>query len=346
MKGVYIMNGYTELLINEAIKEKKFNVITECSRIVNPDKCDIIVEQYSGSSIRVFKNNDTISVLYPENPDEVVQESEYLANAIASGEIFDDAERIEDASTYVIRTGLPIDSIEKQGITSTQAGLMPVVSATIGTVNNDCIDCGETELKNGYSIMKDVVTSGSSGSGTRDIIRNYMDIKEKDDLPMAINRNMFPFDQALDELNNYDDDEALPDDDIIDSIVGDDEPDPAESEYPVEEAFFSKKPKKLKPIPARDIVSYITIEINSIRDSNDQAMLAGYTCSKLEVADFYLSCIDSDDSRYIVPHTRQFIVQYQNDLNRLLQQILKLKPINRNDRVWKVDVTYPKGYQG
>ena len=86
--------------------------------------------------------------------------------------------------------------------------------------------------------------------------------------------------------------------------------------------------------------------MNAVQDTNDQAMLAGYTCSKLEVADFYLTCIDTNDDRYIVPHSRQFIVQYQNDLNRLLAQILKLKPINRNDRVWKVDVNYPSKYQG
>lgn len=339
------MNGYTELLIKEAIKEKKFNVITECSRIINPGKSDVIVEQYDGSSIRVFKNKDSISVLYPANGDETITESEYLANAITSGEIFDDADRVENAATYVIKTGLPIDSIEKQGITSTQAGLMPVVSATIGTVNNDCVDCDEPEIKNGYSIMKDIVSGGPSGNDTRDIIKGYMDI-HNDELPHSIAKNMFPFDQALKELNDYDDDEALPDDDIIDSVVGEDEVDPAEEEHPVEEGFFSKKPKKLKPIPARDIISYITVEMGAVQDSNDQAMLAGYTCSKLEVADFYLSCLDTDDSRYIVPHTRQFIVEYQNNLNRLLSQILKLKPINRNDRMWKVDVNYPKDYRG
>ena len=115
---------------------------------------------------------------------------------------------------------------------------------------------------------------------------------------------------------------------------------------PVTEGFLSRKPKKLKPIPARDIIVYVTTEMNAIQDANDQSMLAGFVCSKLEIADFYLSCIDNNDERYIVPHNRQFIIQYQNDLNRLLTQILKIRPVNRNDRVWKINVNYPENWRG
>ena len=97
---------------------------------------------------------------------------------------------------------------------------------------------------------------------------------------------------------------------------------------------FLRRPKKLKPIP-RDVVAYITVEINAIRDANDQAMLASYTCSKLELVDFYITCIDTKDERYIVPHTRQYLVQMQDDLNRLLTRILQIRPVNRNDTRWK-----------
>ena len=97
---------------------------------------------------------------------------------------------------------------------------------------------------------------------------------------------------------------------------------------------FLRRPKKLKPIP-RDVVAYITVEINAMRDANDQAMLASYTCSKLELVDFYITCIDTKDERYIVPHTRQYLVQMQDDLNRLLTRILQIRPVNRNDTRWK-----------
>jgi hypothetical protein len=105
----------------------------------------------------------------------------------------------------------------------------------------------------------------------------------------------------------------------------------------IQEGLF-KRPKKLKPIP-RDVVAYITVEINAIKDANDQAMLASYTCAKLELVDFYITCIDTKDERYIVPHTRQYLVQMQTDLNRLLTRILQIKPINHNDRMWKAILT-------
>ena len=114
----------------------------------------------------------------------------------------------------------------------------------------------------------------------------------------------------------------------------------------ISEGFITRRPKKLKPLPARDIVSYITIEMNAIKDTNDQAMLAGYTCSKLELCDFYINCIDTQDDRYVVPHDRAYLVRFQTDLNRLLTQILAIKPINKQDRVWRVNVTYPEGWRG
>ena len=109
------------------------------------------------------------------------------------------------------------------------------------------------------------------------------------------------------------------------------------------EGFLSRRPKKLKPIP-RDVIAYITVEMNAIKDSNDQAMLAGYTCSKLELVDFYITVIDTQDNRYIVPHTRDYLVRMQTELNDLLTKILKIKPINRNDRVWKVNL--PEEWRG
>lgn len=105
-----------------------------------------------------------------------------------------------------------------------------------------------------------------------------------------------------------------------------------------QESFLSKKPKKLKPIP-RDIIAYITCEMNDIHSSNDQAMLSGYTCSKIELVDFYLTVLDTQDVRYIVPHNRQYLSMMKQELERLLTQILKIRPINRSEQIWRVN--YP-----
>jgi hypothetical protein len=91
---------------------------------------------------------------------------------------------------------------------------------------------------------------------------------------------------------------------------------------PVQEGFFNK-PKRLKDLKMRDTVTYITLEISDIRDVNDAQILSGYVCSKLEITDFYISCLDNNDPKYIVPHTRQQLVQFQNDLNRLLHRFLR-----------------------
>ena len=105
-----------------------------------------------------------------------------------------------------------------------------------------------------------------------------------------------------------------------------------------QEAFGLKRPKKLKAIPVRDIVAYVTVEMNAIKDSNDQAMLSGYVCSKLELIDFYLNVIDTNDDRYVVPHTRQYLVDGQKQLTDLLTRILRIKPINRSERIWKINL--------
>lgn len=105
-----------------------------------------------------------------------------------------------------------------------------------------------------------------------------------------------------------------------------------------QEGFLSKKPKKLKPI-GRDVVAYITCEMNDIHSANDQAMLAGYTCSKIELVDWYITVLDTNDPKYMVPHTRQYLITMKAQLESLLSQILKIRPINRTDQIWRVN--YP-----
>lgn len=155
-------------------------------------------------------------------------------------------------------------------------------------------------------------------------------------------------DESDEEDDDEDDDDSdEEDDDDSDASLEDEDDEIKQESYDYyEEGFLTKKPKKLKPIPIREIVSYITCELNAISDTNDQAMLSGYTCAKLELVDFYLTCIDTQDDRYIVPHPRQYLVDGQRQLNDLLTQILRIRPVNKGDRVWKVNVNYPEGWRG
>ena len=158
-------------------------------------------------------------------------------------------------------------------------------------------------------------------------------------------------DESDEEDDDEDDDDSdesdKEDDEDSDASLEDEDDEIKQESYDYyDEGFLTKKPKKLKPIPIREIVSYITCELNAISDTNDQAMLSGYTCAKLELVDFYLTCIDTQDDRYIVPHPRQYLVDGQRQLNDLLTQILRIRPVNRGDRVWKVNVNYPEGWRG
>lgn len=328
-------------IITSALEEKKYNVITECSRIINPDKHNIVFESYTGAGVRVFKRNGDVNVLIPENIS--ISESEYISNAIQTGSIFDDADNVENASTYVVKTTLPIDSMINQRITPPTDALLPTIGSVIGKVDEDGIDIDEVDINNGHNMIKDIVTSNDTGNDVDDVVTNYLSIKDKGEIPLNLKTDGYEIKNAMKELEDYDDDEILPDEDCVDTEI---ELDDDDDEHPLKESFLSKKPKRLKPIDARGIVSYVTVQMNSVRDTNDQAMLSGYICSKLETADFYLACIDNNDGKYFVPHDRAYIINYINQMNRLLTEVLKLKPVNKLDRVWQVNVNYPEGWRG
>jgi hypothetical protein len=106
-----------------------------------------------------------------------------------------------------------------------------------------------------------------------------------------------------------------------------------------QEGFFNKAPKKLKPITRQTIV-YIQTSIAEIRDANDRSILAGYCASKLELVDFYLTVLDTQDERYIVPHNRQYLTAVQTQLNALLAQILSVKVNTRTGSTSGLRVNY------
>ena len=330
------MNSFATELIKEALDKSKYDVISECVSILHPDSCKVVVEGYNGSTMRVFKHDKDVHVLCPK--DVSILESEYLANAITTGEIFDDADMVERSADYVMKTGMPYDTMIRQGIEPPTEKMRPVVGLAIGSVDNGCVDCDDTNLRNGYAIMKDLVSGGENGNDIRVIVHDHMGLADNDDVPSSISKDFFDLKHDLAKLNDMDDEDLLPDDDIIAIDDIGDKSDYTDEDDVVIEGFLSKKPKKLKPIEMREIVTYITVQKNAIRDNNDLAMLSGYTCSKLEICDFYISCIDTNDARYIVPHDRASLVRYQNDLNRLLTEILKIKPVDKEDRVLNVKV--------
>ena len=85
-----------------------------------------------------------------------------------------------------------------------------------------------------------------------------------------------------------------------------------------------KKPKKLKKIPY-DLVSYIQVETESICDADDKMMIASYCLGKLQLVEWYIQLIDTNNPNYIVPQTREQLVMIRDQLKECHKEIMKVK---------------------
>lgn len=334
---ILLMNGFGSDMVKAFLKNGKLEAITEYAKIKHPGrKRNVIVSSYKGSTIRAFTNEDHIHLIYPEDATEIQLES--VADAIAKGTIFDDAESLDNHASYVMMTNTPNRVMTRCGV-DTPKHLKIVLTGIIGRMSDDgTLEISIGDVTNGQNFIDQLKEPDAEVEKLAD---HYLDIKDHSSLPNDLKDDIHDSKHEVEDIKKLSDEETIDDDDIEE----DDDDEKDEEEHFEQEAFFARRPKKLKPIP-RDVIAYITVELNAIQDSNDQAMLAGYTCSKIELVDFYLNCIDTRDDRYIVPHTRQYLEQMQSDLNKLLSQILKVKPINRSQGIWKQNVTLPEGWRG
>lgn len=329
------------------IHNKKYECINEycvCEHSNHKMKKKIKASTYSGKNVRMIVDDKTINLIIPENIS-VVQENA-ITSMITTGTIFDDAEEINNTNKFIQLKTIPINAMINRSFAPPKSiGL--VSSSILGEMNDKGeFDISDVKVDNASNFVSDTCSSydcADKRERTHELIDNYLGKEEYDSMDIDLKKDINNIEDELDSLENVSNEDVVTDDDYDELDIGD--ADDNDDETVIEEGFFSKKPKKLKPIP-RDTIAYITVEMNAIKDSNDQAMLSGYTCAKLELVDFYLNVIDTKDERYIVPHTRDYLVTMQKELNNLLTQILRIKPINRNDRVWRVNVNYPDGYHG
>ena len=358
------MSNITRKLLRKLMSEHKYDQVSLTSKIIYPDQ-NLVVHEYAGDYPRLMKRGDTTYILCPKKIS-TIQECG-VADAIEKGTIFYDAEDVDRHADYLEKITLPITAIvNKFGIEPTK--LRIVISGVIGRIGDDgSVELTPMDMNNGHDFLHEIMHSRGCDEirGTCD---HYMGLDKNDpedhmSLPKDIKRDITALIKEIDSITDIDpddeitpddfeliglsddddyddedtedyDDEDREDDDDDDDISDDEDDDDIVDESYIMEDFRTKHPKKLKPIP-RDVVAYITVEINAIRDENDQAMIAGYTSAKLELVDFYLNCIDTNDPRYVVPHTRQYLVQMQKELDDLLKRILQIRPVDRMGRVWR-----------
>ena len=89
--------------------------------------------------------------------------------------------------------------------------------------------------------------------------------------------------------------------------------------------------KKLKKIPA-DLVSYIQIETEAIRDANDKQMISSYCLGKLELVNWYLELLEVGSKKYIVPQSKAHLEMVRDQLIACHKAIMAVKITSPNDR--------------
>ena len=333
-------------IIQKLINNKQYDVVVDYSRIAFGK--EIVITEYCCDDIRMFKKGDVVHVLCPKEMS-IVQENT-LIESISDGEIFKKADDIDNTARYIELKTLPYNAIINKGKTPPKK-LKIIISLMLGCIDKESGHSNEIDdasVETSVNMVHDVLKKGSSVSKTLDEYLGHKNIDDSID-DASIRRDIAQIQKEIESINDVSNEDVITNEDFdyLELTFGDNTFDNEyndDDDY-IGEGFMTRRPKKLKPIP-RDIIPYITIEMNAIQDTNDQAMLSGYTCAKLELVDFYLNVIDTKDDRYIVPHNRQYLVTMQNELNRLLSQILRIRPINRNDRVWRVNVNYPEDWRG
>lgn len=102
--------------------------------------------------------------------------------------------------------------------------------------------------------------------------------------------------------------------------------------------------KKLKKIPS-DLVSYIQIETEAIRDFNDKQMISSYCLGKLDMVNWYLELLEVGSKKYIVPQSKAHLEMVRDQLMECHKRIMETKVVRPDERPI-LDIKYPKGYEG
>ena len=109
-----------------------------------------------------------------------------------------------------------------------------------------------------------------------------------------------------------------------------------------QEGFFSKV-KKLKKFPS-DLIAYITIETEAIRDYNDKLLLASYTLSKIDMVEWYAELLETGSKNYIVPYTKDQLQRLRIQLLNCYKKIMAIKIVNPNQSTSLDDMGEPFNY--
>ena len=209
------MNSTQLNIVKALIEQKKYDVITEYTHIAHPDKGDIIVKEYAGTGVRVYKDNDgNTRVLCPKDID-TVQEG-HVAQAIANGTIFDDADEIDRNATMIERTSIPYDAMVNSG-KDTPKQLKPMIAIVIGRMDdNGSFDVSDADRTNGVNFVHDLCDKDKCPN-TNDVVDNYLEKDKEDFYNPEMGKSLTELDNEVDDIVETKPEDVVTNDDTVDS---------------------------------------------------------------------------------------------------------------------------------
>ena len=123
--------------------------------------------------------------------------------------------------------------------------------------------------------------------------------------------------------------------------------------------FFLFKGKTPKKIDSTEF-NYIEEKIKSIKSETDRMMIVSYINSKLDLVDFYISCMENpkNGKHNNIPYTLDELYKMQKKLNDYQLTAMKFKipfsnrvsyitwPSGQARALYVPDIDYPEGYEG
>ena len=106
---------------------------------------------------------------------------------------------------------------------------------------------------------------------------------------------------------------------------------------------FLKNRNMLKKIESSDI-GYIDIKRSEIRDDTDKSIVLAYAYNKLDTVNYYMAIIDSNNTKFIVPHSKEELIKMQNIILGLIEDINKTR--TGDMKTYGLDIRYKVGYDG
>lgn len=106
------------------------------------------------------------------------------------------------------------------------------------------------------------------------------------------------------------------------------------------EAVRQKTLKRIDPAT----LSYVEIEKNNVRNNDDKMMLVSYIYSKIDLIDYYISVIDSGTGKFIVPHSKNALLDMKTMLLKAKDEIIAYPIPEIKYGVYLNN--YPIGYEG